>query len=590
MIFHSPFTIKARLIAVGVLMIISMTIVIAVWSSAFSQYQVNGPVYKNIIKLKDLTADILPPPEYIIEANLVVNRAINGDLKRLPALQTKFAQLHKDYEDRHRYWSEADLPSALRSLMLDESYKPAQQFFSVADADFFPALRDGNVVGARKVLGSMSAAYETHRAAIDKIASTATELAVTAEQDAQANSHSRIVWVAGSCALIVLIMMAALGLTATQISGGLRRFIDGIGEIERNGDLSKRLEVKGQDEIAQAGEAINQMLGNINSVVAAVGDVMKRVANNDLAARVSLDARGDVEQLRLSLNQALDGLSGTLQAIMSNIRQVAAASGEVSTAIGQISDGAQSQLNALKQIASGVTQTAKAAEDVTINARNSSASAREAAGLVQDGRERISSLVEAVTLINGNALAISKITDVIGQIAAQTNMLSLNAAIEAARAGEAGKGFAVVADEVGKLAEHSGRSVSDINQLIGKAGAETSRGVELANNAGASIEAIAKGVNEADRMAGAIAIAMEQQTATVEQIRTSVDQLARIGETNAAASEEVTATMVELSRLADLTRNEIDRFRFAEPVAPANAYTLQAKSETHYSNWQNRAA
>ena len=150
----------------------------------------------------------------------------------------------------------------------------------------------------------------------------------------------------------------------------------------------------------------------------------------------------------------------------------------------------------------------------------------------------------------------------IGQIASQTNMLSLNAAIEAARAGEAGKGFAVVAEEVGKLADHSGRSVSEINTLVEKADAETSKGVRVAGVVGDSIDQISKGVGESEKMANAIAAAVEQQSASVEEIRASMNQLQSIGESNAAASEEVTATMVELARLADQTRNEVERFRF----------------------------
>jgi methyl-accepting chemotaxis protein len=366
--------------------------------------------------------------------------------------------------------------------------------------------------------------------------------------------------------ILALVVGAAVAAGMISIARGIIRPLAHmrgvIAEVERTGNLSLRVRGDSKDEIGQTATAFDGLMHELNEVMSGANAVMTKLAGNDLGSRITVVAKGDFAQLKDGLNQSLDALSATLRVVIGNVRQVAAATGQASIAIGQISDGSQNQMNAIRQIGTGLAQTARAVEEVSASAQQSSTHARQAATLVNDGRGRIVEMVDTVNAIASSAKEITKITDVIGQIASQTNMLSLNAAIEAARAGEAGKGFAVVAEEVGKLADHSGRSVSEINTLVEKADAETARGVEVAGIVGNSIDLIAKGVGESERMANAIAAAVEQQSASVEEIRANMEQLQTIGETNASASEEVTATMVELARLAEQTRGEVEKFRF----------------------------
>jgi hemerythrin-like metal-binding protein len=388
-------------------------------------------------------------------------------------------------------------------------------------------------------------------------------------------------------AVILVSLAASLGLgvwLARQINRPLTAMRRLVAEIERTGDLSLRADVPNDDEFSQTGRALNGFLENMERVLIDLRATMTALASGDLTRTVQAEASSKlVRDIRDNVNRSLASLNTALRSVMTNIHQVAAATGQVSTAVGQISDGAQNQLNAVKQIAVGIKQSAHAIEAVSATAQASSGHAREAAALVSDGREHVAGMVRSVNAISARARDISKITGVIDRIASQTNMLSLNAAIEAARAGEAGKGFAVVAEEVGKLAEHSGRSVSEINALIETAGTETLTGVEAARVVGDNIDRIARVVGESDQMAAVIATTMQQQSSAMEEIRASVDELSHIGETNAAASEEVTATMVELARLADHTRTEIEHFTLANHDAghtPAHAPSDTADSAT----------
>lgn len=371
----------------------------------------------------------------------------------------------------------------------------------------------------------------------------------------------RTIFTAASTVAVLLGLVLAVWV-GSRIVRPLYGLQDAISTVQRTGDLSRLAVVTGRDEIGRTAEAFNGLLSELNTLVAAISSVMARAAVNDLSARVTMAARGDIGRLKDDVNASLEALSRTLRNTMKNIHHVASASSQVSTAVGQISDGAQSQANAVKQIAAGIRTTAQAVEQVFSDARASSHNAGEAVGQVSAGRQQVLDMVNSVNAIAENSRAIAKITNVIGRIASQTNMLSLNAAIEAARAGDAGKGFAVVAEEVGKLADHSGRSADEITALISKASTDAHDGVDRAQAMGFSIDQISFAVREFERLASSISSAMEKQTAAVEDIRSSIEDLARIGTANAVAAEEVTATMVELSRLAEQTRSEIQQFKF----------------------------
>ena len=364
-------------------------------------------------------------------------------------------------------------------------------------------------------------------------------------------------------AVALLSLIFAMFIVNRSVVRPINDLVEALERIEQSGDLGLRVPVSSSSEIGKAAHALNGFLGGLEPVLNDLKSVMAAVAGGDLSQQVRADARSRlVIEIKDGVNSSLTSLRQAFRTVFDNVRQVAAASGEASSAIGQISDGAHGQMIAIRQIAVGINETAHAVEEVSSSARQSNAQAKEAASLVADGRQRIEGLTGAVTSIAANAKEISKITGVIGQIAGQTNMLALNAAIEAARAGEAGKGFAVVAEEVGKLADHSGRSVGEINALIDKADAETIRGVELAQVVSESINKIAIGASDSERMAHSIATAMEQQSMAIENIRHNVNDLSRIGETNASASEQVTATMVELSRLAQGTREAVEKYKF----------------------------
>lgn len=303
----------------------------------------------------------------------------------------------------------------------------------------------------------------------------------------------------------------------------------------------------------QALHALHRMIGNVDGVMGAV-------ANGDLTQRVDTEATGDLLRLKHNINSSLESLGKALGAVHKSTRQVAAAANETSTAIGQISDGAQNQTHAISQVALAIRHTAESVSDVSRNTAIASQKSRDSMAIMQTGMGKMSQMVLVVNNISVHSNKINKITEVIEKIANKTNLLSLNAAIEAARAGEHGKGFSVVAEEVGKLAASSAESSQEIGRLVQQAVAETAQAVLVVQEVSRDMAMIEQGSQQTDQMLQRISSALEQQSAAVEEINSNLSSLDRIAISNASASEEITATVMELSKLAEQTRQDLGRF------------------------------
>ncbi|WP_322992378.1 methyl-accepting chemotaxis protein [Limnohabitans sp.] len=326
------------------------------------------------------------------------------------------------------------------------------------------------------------------------------------------------------------------------------------------GDFAMRVTAEAKGELNTLKQNINQSMSAQQTVFQDIRQVMQGVAQGNLQRRVSAQALGDLNELKDNINQSLDALREAMTTIHLNARQVAAASGEASNAIGQISDGARHQTDAISQVSMAVRQTVSSVTEVSENTEVASQKSRQSFTLVRGSMVKMDEMVKVVNNIAANSEKINKITEVIEKIANKTNLLSLNAAIEAARAGEHGKGFAVVADEVGKLALNSAESSQEIAMLVKQAVEEAHSAVKAVMDVSQDMSGIERETQATDQMLQRIASALVQQSSAVEQINVNLNNLDQIAQSNSAASEEIAATVVELSKIADATRREVERF------------------------------
>jgi len=146
-----------------------------------SEVAVNGPVYQRIVLGKDLVADVLPPPAYILESYLTVLQLAQAKGAERSAQIAKLQTLKVDYDRRHAFWSKETLDSELAAVFLKQAHGPAMAFFKIGFDEFVPAVLAGDELKAASSLARMRVAYQEHRLAIDLVVQMTEERNLAAE-------------------------------------------------------------------------------------------------------------------------------------------------------------------------------------------------------------------------------------------------------------------------------------------------------------------------------------------------------------------------------------------------------------------------
>ena len=306
--------------------------------------------------------------------------------------------------------------------------------------------------------------------------------------------------------------------------------------------------------------------------------VAETVAEGDLTPQITVQGEDEPARLQAALKRMQQSLRDTIGRISDSAGQLASASEQLSAVTEDATRGLQLQSQEIEQAATAVNQMTSAVEEVASNAVATSEASQESDRIARQGREQVQATVHAIESlaagVAGNAdevgqLAqqvhgISKVLDVIGAIAEQTNLLALNAAIEAARAGEAGRGFAVVADEVRALAHRTQASTREIEQMITAIQAGTDRAVngmqqsnerarstlEGAHAAGEALNAITAAIARINERNLVIASASEEQAQVAREVDRNLTTIRDLAHQSSAGAEQTSAASQALSQLA----------------------------------------
>ncbi|AIZ32526.1 chemotaxis protein [Pseudomonas parafulva] len=328
------------------------------------------------------------------------------------------------------------------------------------------------------------------------------------------------------------------------------------------------------------------------SIVLPLGEavrVAERVATGDLTQEIHIVGRDEPALLLRALSRMQQNLRDTIRQIAASSDQLASASEELHTVTEDTSRGLHQQSAEIDQAATAVNQMTAAVEEVANNAVSTADASKGADQTTRDGRDQVNQalssiqhLVEDVTgtsseieALATSANEISRVLDVIGSIAGQTNLLALNAAIEAARAGEAGRGFAVVADEVRALAHRTQQSTAEIEQMIGGIQTGTERAVgsmhssqgrasgtlKVAQAAGQALELIAEAIAAINQRNLVIASASEQQAQVAREVDRNLVNIRDLAMQTSAGANQTSAAAQDLSRLAVELNGMVAKFK-----------------------------
>jgi methyl-accepting chemotaxis protein len=368
----------------------------------------------------------------------------------------------------------------------------------------------------------------------------------TSIEQGYAASRKATLWLLVSAAVAlaasVVCLLIVLRVTVTR---KINDFVAKVTDLARGeGDLTKQIIVKSNDEFELLADEINSLVDKIRKIISQI-------------ARTSEQVSSSAVELQSNSVQMATGA----EEVAAQAETVATAGEEMSATSGDIAQNCQMASEGSQQASAAAVSGARVVDE-TIVVMNSIA-------------ERVRSSAKAVESLGSRSDQIGEIVGTIEDIADQTNLLALNAAIEAARAGEQGRGFAVVADEVRALAERTTRATREIGEMIKAIQQETkgaviameegvsevAKGSDKAAESGRALEQILQQINDVNAQIHQVATAAEEQTATTSEISNNMQQITEVvAKTSRGAKDSATAAN-HLSVLADDLRRIVSQFK-----------------------------
>ena len=510
-------SISRKILIVGGVFFLTFAIFAVLAFSTLNHLMVNGPIYNELVLGKDLVADILPPPEYILETYLTTMEIQNNsDREHLRTLKETLARLKSEFDQRHEYWLKHVPPEPGKKLLLETSYEPAVAFFLVVSEKLLPAAeREDRDSVAKIIRDELTPLYVVHRRAIDDLVKCTTEENTKTENSAAKAISFKMKLMLGvaiggivGSSLLLLMISRGIILPIRRASAMLKDISEG------EGDLTKRLEVTSKDEIGDMASSFNKFVEKLQSIIGIV------VGN----AKAVTSSTAELSALSAETAQAVKAMSEKTCTVAAAAEESSANTVSVAASMEQTSTSLVSVAAATEEMSATVGEIATNSERARMISGQATAQAGEVTALMHQ--------------LGVSAKEISKITETIASISSKTNLLALNATIEAASAGEAGRGFAVVANEIKELARQTATATENIKEKIDGVQASTGSAIN-------GIEKISEVINNVGSIIVGIAGAIEEQSSVTKTVASNIaeassgvkDANLRLAETAAASKE-----------------------------------------------------
>ena len=540
------------------LMLVALTSTLVIRSNIEKITEVWSPSLEYLQDLETMTAQYrIKQYQHLVESDTAIMNSCEAEIQKLESqIQDTSANLGAIIAaDSDAQKGQADYEAASKGW---EKYKAASD-------EILQLSREGKQQEAAKLM--IGEVYEEYKAFTEKLTILRDEFQVELD---------RAKTVANVCTVIIFIVIVAAGLAiavVTTLIGGIitKSITEPVEQIDaavaslRKGELSnvEMLTYESEDELGDTIRNLKEAMGILADYVSEISVEVKAIAQGDLTRNGDdiTDFLGDFSELKESLLYILKRFNSTLTEISNLAEQVSSNALEVENASKSLADGATEQAAVIEELNATIDTVVDLAEDTAKETQSASARVKASADKANEEKEKMNDLLTEMKHITEISKEIGNIITDIEDIAAQTNLLSLNASIEAARAGEAGRGFAVVADQIGKLAADSAKSVVNTRDLIDKTLVEIEKGNTITRTTADAFNQIIADMESFAELAENTMEKANSQAESLEQIGQGIEQLSGVVQGNAASSEENTAISINLAEGAAKMHDRVNIFK-----------------------------
>lgn len=420
--------------------------------------------------------------------------------------------------------------------------------------------------------GALTRMNEGYADAADSLVALLGEMDDTTENAAERGYHIGrafevfcVIFILVIAAVAIFVTVRLSRLLAAMIVKPLHELCDAADHIS-NGELDIEVVNVSEDEMGELSECFRKTISTLKLIIGDLNKIVEQFSRGNFNVRSECSEAyvGEFQTLFNRLTDMVNNVSEVLKGIQESSDQVAAGSGELAQSAQGLAEGAADQAAAVQELLATVTEITDQVLENTKSTDRVHDKAKVVGSEAENSRAKMNELTTAMRRISETTDEIEKVIADIESIAAQTNLLSLNASIEAARAGEAGRGFAVVADQIRKLAEESSQSAVASKDMLETCKQE----VEIGNTTTAeTAAALNKVIDELDKIIFEVAnirTASDHQAVSVKEMEKGVEQINGVIQNNSAASQETSATSEELSASAESLDGLVKRFQLRE--------------------------
>lgn len=538
-------------------LLIGYTVVVAVVLVVLGfvqlKYRINGEVYNDLARQKQLNAEMTPAvlmigPQYLV-LHEMLETTDEAEMNRLKAL---YRAQQDEYRQRRDYWlRRPELSGPVRDAIERTAHDPAAEFFQMINDEFFPALNaKGNVNENRRraselLRGPARKKFIEHKRAVDAAVEKLKEDTARLEHDAASSAQTwfwvTTVMIAGAVLVMGLgglIVVGNVVMATRTLAARVREMASGAA------DLTARIPVATRDETGELAAGINAVVGKTQTIVTKIREASLQLLS--VAAQIAATAR---EQ-----EQTVQNLSASTTQVAASVREISATSKDLA---GTMTEVNQSAAHAADLATRGRDNTTKMASEMK-QLVESTASVSTKLGLIREKADSINAVVTTIT-----------------KVADQTNLLSINAAIEAEKAGEYGRGFLVVAREIRRLADQTAVATLDIETMVRQMQDAVSAGVMQMDKFAEEVRSGVGQVTKINQMTweiitevqnlsgrfGLVTEGMKNQAVGAQQINDAMGQIAAATGRSLQSVKEFERATAHLRGSVEGINQEINQFK-----------------------------